>query len=59
MTPYEEQILGLTPYAVTVRYDDEFEPPLSEAAQALDTATAVYRLARKMIEPDAKQDEAN
>ncbi len=57
MMPFEEQIVGLTPYAVAVRYDDEFEPCLSEAAQALETATAAYQLVCKMIEPDEANSE--
>lgn len=49
--PYEDQILRMTPYAVEVRYDDEFEPRLHEATQALDVATNIHRLISKIIEP--------
>ena len=40
----EERIILLTPFAVEVRYDEEFEPSLSEAVEALQTATEIHGL---------------
>jgi len=38
-----EEIMGLVPYAVEVRYDDEFYPGLEEAQKALETARLIHR----------------
>ncbi len=46
----EDRILRLTPYAVAVRYDDEFDPRLNEATQAFDTAAEVLRLSNEIVE---------
>ena len=49
----EEQIIQLTPFAVEVRYDEEFEPSLSEAMEALQTATEIHTLVAQIIKhPD-------
>ncbi|MDY6878594.1 MAG: HEPN domain-containing protein [Chloroflexota bacterium] len=40
----EERIILLTPFAVEVRYDGEFEPSFSEAVGALQTATEIHDL---------------
>jgi hypothetical protein len=44
IAPLADQILCMTPYAVEVRYDDEFDPGLQEAGQALDLAIQVYKV---------------
>lgn len=36
--------LGLTPFAVEMRYDAEFWPALSDAAEALIAAQAIHRM---------------
>lgn len=36
IAPLEDRILRMTPYAVEARYDDEFNPALHEASQALE-----------------------
>jgi HEPN domain-containing protein len=38
----EEAIVRLSPFAVEIRYDAEFEPSLDEARDALKTAQQVY-----------------
>ena len=43
IAPLADQILRMTPYAVEIRYDDEFNPGLQEAGQALDLAIRVHR----------------
>ena len=50
IAPLEDRILRMTPYAVEARYDDEFNPLLLEANQALDTAREVYRLTCVILE---------
>lgn len=46
----EERIIQLTPFAVEVRYDEEFEPSLSEAVEALQTATEIHTLVARIIQ---------
>lgn len=49
----EERTILLTPFAVEVRYDEEFEPPLNEAVEALQTATEIHTLITQIIQhPD-------
>jgi len=49
----EERIILLTPFAVEVRYDGEFEPSFSEAVGALQTATEIHTLvAQIVLHPD-------
>jgi len=47
---FEDRIFGLTPYAVEVRYDVEFEPALPEAEEALEIALEVYHLGQKVVD---------
>jgi len=44
VAPFEDQILGMTPFAVEIRYDGEFEPAIDEANEALQTALEVHQL---------------
>jgi len=46
----EDRIILLTPFAVEVRYDEEFEPPLDAAMVALQTATEVHALIAQAIQ---------
>jgi hypothetical protein len=39
----------MTPYAVEVRYDDEFDPGLQEAGQALDLAIKVHQISATVV----------
>jgi HEPN domain-containing protein len=50
--PFSDEIFRMTPYAVAVRYDDEFEPSLSEAAHAFEIAARIYELVVSIVEPD-------
>jgi HEPN domain-containing protein len=38
-----EEIMGLAPYAVEVRYDDEFYPSREDAQKAFETARLIYK----------------
>jgi HEPN domain-containing protein len=49
----EEDLVKLSPYAVDIRYDDELTPDLEEARSALDVATKVHALAKRLVQPDA------
>jgi HEPN domain-containing protein len=46
---FEEQMFRMTPYAVEVRYDEEFEPSLDEASEALEVAKEVCRLSSNIV----------
>ncbi len=48
----EQRIILLTPFAVEVRYGEEFEPSLGEATRALQTATEVHSLIARAIRRD-------
>ncbi|MEA3459308.1 MAG: HEPN domain-containing protein [Chloroflexota bacterium] len=50
VAPLEDRIISLTPFAVEIRYDEEFEPSMGEATAALRTASEVYELIRSIIE---------
>lgn len=50
VAPLEDRIISLTPFAVEIRYDEEFEPSVDEATEALRTASEVYELIRSIIE---------
>ncbi|MFQ6102018.1 MAG: HEPN domain-containing protein [Anaerolineae bacterium] len=52
----EGRVIQLMPFAVAVCYDEEFEPSLSEAMEALQTATAVYSLIAQAIQPGESDD---
>ena len=43
------EIMGLAPYAVEVRYDDEFFPNREDAQKALDAARSIYQLTTKRL----------
>lgn len=47
--PYHEQILKMTPFAVDIRYDAEFEPMFPVASEALQTATEIHTLIEGMV----------
>lgn len=49
ITPFEDRILGMTPFAVEIRYDEEFEPPIDEANEALQTALEVHQLISAIV----------
>lgn len=44
-----EEIMGLAPYAVEVRYDDEFFPNHEDAQRALVTARTIYQKVTKQL----------
>ena len=48
--PFEGPILRMTPYAVTVRYDEEFEPTLDEATEALEIAQRFHQLSSAVVQ---------
>jgi HEPN domain-containing protein len=50
VTPFEDRILGMTPFAVEIRYDEEFEPLIDEANEALQTASEVHQLISTIVE---------
>jgi len=47
----------LTPYAVELRYDDEFWPALETARQALDVALEIQRFVMERLPDEMKPDE--
>ena len=49
LIPFEDQMFRMTPYAVAVRYDEEFEPSLDEAGEALEVAKEIHRLSSNII----------
>ncbi|MEA3338471.1 MAG: HEPN domain-containing protein [Chloroflexota bacterium] len=52
------KLLGqeLTPYAVELRYDDEFWPEAATAGQALDAALAIKKFVIDRIPPEMKSE---
>jgi len=46
---FEDRILGMTPFAVEIRYDEEFEPSIDEAKEALQTASEVHQLISAIV----------
>ena len=44
------EIMHMTPFAVEIRYDEDFEPSVGEASEALRTASEVHDLASRVIE---------
>ena len=50
LIPFEDQIFRMTPFAVEIRYDEEFEPSLDEASEALQVATDIHRLSNHIVE---------
>ncbi len=56
-TVYEDRLSSLTPFAVEIRYDAEFEPSVTQATEALRTATEIYDLVRARVDaaPDNGQ----
>jgi HEPN domain-containing protein len=49
VAPFEDRILGMTPFAVQIRYDEEFEPSIDEAKEALQTASEVHQLISAIV----------
>jgi HEPN domain-containing protein len=49
IAPLADQVLGMTPYAVEIRYNDEFDPGLMEAGRALSLAIQVYQTSAATI----------
>ena len=43
---FEDRIVDLTPYAVLVRYDAEFEPSMQQALEALKVAHEMFDFVR-------------
>ena len=39
----------MTPFAVEIRYDEEFEPSIDEANEALQTALEVHQLISAIV----------
>lgn len=50
LLPFEHDITSMTPFAVDIRYDNEFEPSKDKAEESLEIATKVHELTRKRIE---------
>jgi len=50
IVPFENRIINMTPFAVEIRYDAEFDPSSEKAGEALDTATEVHKLIGSIIE---------
>jgi len=48
--PFRDRIIRMTPFAVAIRYDEEFEPTFGEASEALQVAKDVHRLSNDVIE---------
>jgi HEPN domain-containing protein len=51
VAPLQNELLGLSPYAVELRYDDTAEPLIAEARAALDTAVKAYAFAERIVAP--------
>lgn len=49
VAPFGDRILGMTPFAVEIRYDEEFEPSIDEANEALQTALEVHQLISAIV----------
>ena len=49
IAPYEDRMIGLTPFAVEIRYDAEFEPSYDQANEALRTAIEVHQMISALI----------
>lgn len=49
LLPYEHDITSMTPFAVDLRYDNEFEPSKDNAEESLEIAARVYDLTRAKI----------
>jgi HEPN domain-containing protein len=56
---YEDRIITMTPFAVEIRYDAEFEPSLAQAREALSTALQVQKLIDKVVELHASENKPN
>lgn len=53
ITPYEDRITTMTPFAVEIRYDAEFEPSTERANEALGTAAEVHALIGALLRAKA------
>lgn len=49
LVPFTDSIINMTPFAVQVRYDAEFDPAFEQADQALRTANEVYQLIENIV----------
>ena len=47
----------LTPYAVELRYDDEFWPAVATASQALDAALTIKKFVLDRLSPEMKSED--
>lgn len=54
VVPYEDRIIGMTPFAVQIRYDAEFETTPEKAGGALSTAAEIHSMVSVMVEAKAK-----
>lgn len=50
IVPYEDQIIGMTPFAVQIRYDAEFETTPEKADGAVSTAAEIYSVISSIVE---------
>jgi|SRR5450759_1491195 HEPN domain-containing protein len=49
IAPFTDSIINMTPFAVQIRYDAEFDPGFDQANQALRTAIDVNQLVEHLI----------
>lgn len=49
LVPFTDRIISMTPFAVQIRYDTEFDPVFEQADQALRTASEVYQLVDEIV----------
>ena len=50
LSPISSDIINLTPYAIAVRYDQDFDPSEKQAWLALQTAETVFGIAAEFVE---------
>src|SRR5574341_1359274 len=46
----EDRLISMTPYAVELRYDSEFDPSIDRAAEAVQTATELHGLISTLVQ---------
>jgi HEPN domain-containing protein len=49
MDHFEDRVVDLTPYAVLVRYDAEFEPSMQQAKEALKVAHEMFDFIQNIV----------
>jgi len=50
VVPFGDRIISMAPFAVEIRYNEEFEPSMDEAKEALQTALEVHKLISVIVE---------